>query len=290
VNRLDIQLVIKELGEKNIMETDNLEYETLSGGTVSKLYLIKFSKKPTYVIKSNVPAIVKAESEFLSLYQSIHLLPKLFYVDPSYQYIVYQFLEGSIATGKNKKEMLVDLVEKLINQYQIVANTNGWGWVDEPSDSWHTFLLNRVFEQRQFVGKYLGKEDTELVIDLVNKHANKSTQPYLLHGDCGVHNFIFNDGKLTGVIDPTPVIGDPLYDVIYAFSSSPADLAEETIREAVKYLKNAKLYSKADIFENVIIGLYFRIGTCIKHHPKDLEEYLAAWKYWKEILRKRDSY
>ena len=23
-----------------------------------------------------------------------------------------------------------------------------------------------------------------------------------------------------------------------------------------------------------------RIDTCVRHHPKDLEDYLVAWRYW----------
>nr|WP_239587430.1 phosphotransferase [Bacillus pakistanensis] len=46
-----------------------------------------------------------------------------------------------------------------------------------------------------------------------------SKGPFLLHGDCGVHNFVFKGGSLSGVIDPTPVLGEPLYDLLYAFCS-----------------------------------------------------------------------
>lgn len=28
---------------------------------------------------------------------------------------------------------------------------------------------------------------------------------YLLHGDFGFHNVLFKEGRLTGIIDPTPV-------------------------------------------------------------------------------------
>jgi len=62
-------------------------------------------------------------------------------------------------------------------------------------------------------------------------------EPFLLHGDCGVHNFIFNDNQLSGVIDPSPITGDPLYDFIYAFCSSPDELSKETIDLVVSYLK-----------------------------------------------------
>ncbi|EJQ00504.1 hypothetical protein IC3_00038 [Bacillus cereus VD142] len=31
-----------------------------------------------------------------------------------------------------------------------------------------------------------------------------------------------------------------------------------------------------DLYEEIVIGLYLRIDTCIRHHPKDLED----WRYW----------
>ncbi len=105
-----------------------------------------------------------------------------------------------------------------------------------------------------------------------------------MHGDCGVHNFIFNDGELFGVIDPIPVIGDPIYDLIYAFCSSPDDLTKETIDSAVSQLMIKKEKNIPFLYEEVIIGLYLRLGTCIKHHPHDFEEYLKAWYYWKDLI------
>jgi aminoglycoside phosphotransferase (APT) family kinase protein len=111
-------------------------------------------------------------------------------------------------------------------------------------------------------------------------HPKETREPYLLHGDCGVHNFIFQGGHLSGVIDPTPIIGDPLYDLIYAFCSSPDDLSKETIDFAVSYLLHKR---DNKLYQDVIIGLYLRLGTCRKHHPNDFEEYLKAWSYWKDL-------
>ncbi|KZD45635.1 aminoglycoside phosphotransferase-related protein [Bacillus cereus] len=35
-----------------------------------------------------------------------------------------------------------------------------------------------------------------------------------------------------------------------------------------------------DLYEEIVIGLYLCIETCLRHHPKDLEDYLVAWRYW----------
>jgi hypothetical protein len=39
------------------------------------------------------------------------------------------------------------------------------------------------------------------------------------------------------------------------------------------------------LYGEVIIGLYLRLGTYIKHHPKDFKEYLKAWYYWKDLIK-----
>lgn len=46
-------------------------------------------------------------------------------------------------------------------------------------------------------------------------------------------------------------------------------------------MKQCVFYKKdRDLYEEIVIGLYLRIDTCLRHHPKDLEDYLAAWRYW----------
>jgi hypothetical protein len=132
----------------------------------------------------------------------------------------------------------------------------------------------------------MGKEEFDFVAELVNSPSRLRKDPYLLHGDCGIHNFIFEDQKLVGVIDPTSVIGDPLYDLIYAFCSSPEELTLETIQPAVNLLISQKGNINEILPEEVIIGLFLRLSSCLKHHPHDFEEYLTAWDYWKKSILK----
>ena len=52
---------------------------------------------------------------------------------------------------------------------------------------------------------------------------------------------------LHGVIDPLPVLGDPIYDLIYAFCSTPEDVTKETIDYAMKqcvFHKKTVIYMK----------------------------------------------
>lgn len=281
---MDIKKIIIELIQNNIIHKEPTKFEQLSGGTVSKLYLIK-SNGIKYVVKLNNPQVIKSEASFLNYYKETTLLPKLLFVEPSYKYIVYSFINGSTNYDrKNKKEILKALVLGLLNNYKSVPDVIGWGWADQPTDSWQSFLTNEILEANKIIGSRLDINEHDFVFKLVQK-IRSEISPYLLHGDCGVHNFIFNEQQLSGVIDPTPVIGEPIYDLIYAFCSSPDDLTKETLDYAMSHLMVEGENDKSFIYEKVIIGLYLRFGACIKHHPDDFEEYLKAWYYWVNVYK-----
>lgn len=279
---MEIEKIITKLVQEKIIQSEPIKYEQLSGGTVSELYLLSNGDKQ-YVVKLNEAQLVQSEAFFLDYYMESNLVPRLLFVEPSYKYIVYSFISGSTNYVKNnKREILIALVHGLLNYYQKAPNHKGWGWADDPADSWQSFLNSRFLEARKVIDSHLTHDDHNLVLHLIQKN-NFAENRYLLHGDCGVHNFIFNDGQLNGVIDPAPVIGPPLYDLIYAFCSSPDNLSKETIESAAVHLVINEGISP--LYEDVLIVLYLRIGTCIKHHPNDLEEYLKAWNYWQEILQ-----
>ncbi|MGP4081093.1 phosphotransferase [Pseudalkalibacillus sp. R45] len=279
---MDIQDIIIDLRNKKIVSVSQ-QAERLSGGTTSEVYLLD-----QYVVKINKPSVLKSESYFMTFYKDIELLPEVIYEDPLHCYLVIPFIKGSISHGRiNKRNTLIKLVNSLINHYQADPDKQGWGWADKPVDSWKNFLVDRAVESHQILSSILTDEDFEWVMDLVNQadRYNRIVTPYLLHGDCGVHNFIYNEVELCGVIDPTPVFGEPLYDLIYAFCSSPDDLTQEMIESAADHLVDRN-FTRNELHEEVVIGLYLRIATCVLHHPNDLDEYLQAWAYWKRTLTK----
>ncbi|TCN20521.1 aminoglycoside phosphotransferase family protein [Mesobacillus foraminis] len=282
---MDIKKVILELLQNKIIHTKPTQYEPLIGGTVSQLYLLN-SDGIKYVVKINTPEVIQSEAAFLHYYKETTLLPKLLFMEPSYKYIVYSFINGSTDYGrKNKKEILKALVQGLLNHYKPIPDVVGWGWADQPADSWENFLINEILEAKKWIDSRLGRDDHDFVITLVKK-IRLEIKPYLIHGDCGVHNFIFHEQQLCGVIDPAPVIGEPLYDLIYAFCSSPDDLTKETFDYAVSHLMIEGEKEKSFLYEKVVIGLYLRLGTCIKHHSSDFGEYLKAWDYWVNVIKK----
>jgi fructosamine-3-kinase len=285
---MNIKEIIKELIHNNIIQSITTQYEKLNGGTVSELYLLYNSDGTKYVVKLNEPQVLKSEANFLDCYKNLNLLPNLLFVEQSYNYIVYSFISGTTnLTGVNKQEMLKALVEGVLNNYKTVPNDIGYGYADELTDSWQVFLWNEIIEVNKILKSHLASDEYNFVLNVFENLKNNDIErePFLLHGDCGIHNFIFNAGQLEGVIDPTPVVGYPLYDLIYAFCSSPDDLTKETIDSAVSHLMIKGEKDNSILYEEVIIGLYLRLGACIKHHPNDFGEYLKAWYYWKKVIK-----
>ncbi|WP_409296513.1 aminoglycoside phosphotransferase family protein [Peribacillus sp. SCS-26] len=276
---MEIQQIIKQLIHKGIIHSEPACFEQLSGGTVSELYLLNINDAK-YVVKTNEPEIVKSEAHFLHSYKETHFLPELIYTETSYRYFVYSFLDGSVEhAGSSKKEWLRVLARKLLNHYK-PAKVRCWGWADEPAESWQSFLMDRIIEANSVLHSRVNQDVFPLVRNLVQK-IRMEGEPFLLHGDCGVHNFIFKEGRMCGVIDPAPVFGPPSYDLIYAFCSSPDELTKETIDLAADQLA---IKGESSLYEEVLIGLYLRMAASNKHHPEDFEEYLKAWRYWESMV------
>ncbi|HFT2183936.1 TPA: phosphotransferase [Bacillus cereus] len=274
---MDISIITAQLVKEKVISHYPNSVKVLNGGTTSTIYLLD----EQYVVKLNESDVIREEAYFLQFYKKDELFPKLFYKEPLNRYIVYSFLEGTtFCKLGHKRSVLCKLVKEVINKYEVATEIDGWGWKENLVQSWNEFLTTNVMEAHQNVRRYISEEEYRTVFKLANSPSRGTGihQPFLLHGDLGFHNFIFQENKLHGVIDPLPVLGDPIYDLIYAFCSTPEDLTKEMIGYAMKQCVFHK--NDRDLYEEIVIGLYLRIDTCLQHHPKDLEGYLAAWRYW----------
>lgn len=276
---MDISVIATQLVKEEVISRYPNSIKVLNGGTTSTVYLLDGK----YVVKLNEAEVIREEANFLSFYEGNKLFSKFLYKEPFHTYIVYSFLEGSTSCEQgHKRSTLRTLVKEVINKYEIVSDVDVWGWKESPVQSWHEFLTTNVMEAHGNVKRYISEEEYRMVLKLANRDAGIN-QPFLLQGDLGFHNFIFQENKLHGVIDPLPVLGDPIYDLIYAFCSTPEDVTKETIHYAMKQCVFHK--KESDLYEEIVIGLYLRIDTCLRHHPKDLEDYLAAWRYWMREIK-----
>jgi hypothetical protein len=286
---MDIQpeSILTQLQHEGIIQPKCVLGQQMPGTTDGRVYVVNFHDQPLYVLKMDAPMYIKMVADFLQAYKG-SLIPRLYFTDPANEYFIYEYVMGVVNNDKGpKSKWLTTLSESLINCYERISSKKGWGWLDEPlSDSWPDFLQRSIVDARIKIGGLLSEEDHDLVMQIPRTiYGSGNPDGCLLHGDCGVHNFIFDSSILRGVIDPTPMIGPPLYDFIFAFCSSPDELTMDTLLEAVGSL-NHSVMQKADhriLIEEVLVQLYCRIGTCLKYHSHHISDYLQAWSYWRNL-------
>jgi len=273
--------IIEVLYAKNIVPRQYDEYRDLKGGTSSIIGVLGRDGKPAYVVKMNSPEQTASEAMFLKTYRTISFIPNLHYLDPSNRYLVYPFMPGRSEYKGGKAALLAELVDRVLNHYERAPQSSGFEAIDKREASFWDLDWNR-----SVIGSHLSEADFLFVTDVFerrNRRVQVIDSEYVLHGDCGMHNFLFDGTTLTGVIDPLPILGQPVFDLVYAFCSSPDDLDFPTLRSALSRLRIGEHLTEQAVWEDVIIGLYSRVSSCIQHHPHDLPEYVQAWKRWREI-------
>jgi len=277
---MEITFIAAELFAAGVLPSGELTMHELTGGTSSQVYMLQSGDSEKLVVKLNKPEMIAAEAAFLRCYDELELIPRLHHVDPMHRYLVYEYREGTTSYPKGKKgEILLTLARECIAKY---AERE---WSGSRYKTWQRYLGAEVEGSRREAFDLLAEEDHKFIADLVTKPRRVTGPFYQLHGDCGAHNFIFDEeGVLAGVIDPIPMIGQPLYDLAFAYCSTPDDLTPDVIAEVVYHEDWPFSHDLQIVYEEVIIALYNRIVICTYHHPHDLPAYLTAWKHWRAIV------
>lgn len=260
------------------------EIQQLTNGTTDGIvYAVLENGIPSSILKHDRPKDIGIVEQFLTTYEGIGLLPDVYYVDPEKRFFLYEYIEGTTHFNRgNKADWMKLLVEGLFNQYEKYDPKVPWGrFGGTPRQNWTDFNRTSLEYAYENVGDLLPYEDYLQMKAVAERLAEyEQGVKYLLHGDTGVHNFVFRQNQLVGIIDPDPIVGPVIYDFTYAFCSSPDDLNMETLLASFSLLKNVQM-DTARLVEEVVFQLYTRIGICKKVHPHELDEYLKAWEYWK---------
>lgn len=283
IQKNEVNSILKDLHEKGILVSTSKIASKMNGTTDGLVYTLAVNEEPKYVLKLDSPENISLVESLHLTYRDSPLLPRLHYTDPAKTFIVYSYIPGTTHYHCGSKiNWLSLLVKELLNHYIIYEQTDKWGRLVHQRDSWREFNERSVEGARGNLGDLLPAEDYYKVKTLIES-TFRVNERYLLHGDTGVHNFVFHDSTLTGVIDPSPIAGPVIYDFTYAFCSSPDDLNLETLFAAFELL-NHQTIDKSRLIEEVTLQLYCRIGICAKVHPHDLESYLQAWDYWRDLI------
>ncbi|MBT2682303.1 hypothetical protein [Bacillus sp. ISL-37] len=286
---VNINEAVNIFSENSLITSNEVEFKALKSGTTNGvIYLLTVENTPTYVIKIDHPSIINSTKEFLLAYQDVQLLPNVHYIDDQQEFLVYSYISGETHFNRGLKlKWMTRLIKELFNQYQKVEQNIPWGRVNgQKRKSWSEFNQISFESAKANIGDLLSSEDHNRVASLVSalNEYHFREEKYYLHGDTGVHNFVYSDNELRGVIDPSPLIGPRIYDFTYAFCSSPDHLDFSTLMAVFSLWDGNTYFSKERLLGEVLFQLYTRIGVCIKVHPQDLNEYMEAWREWREYL------
>ncbi|AZK47922.1 phosphotransferase [Paenibacillus lentus] len=284
---------INKLFRLHGMNDEIIRLRRLSGTTDGLVLRVESSKDDKYILKYDSPKQIQLVEQLLSVYKNSILLPNILHSSQDSTYLVYSFIEGTTHVDRGiKKSWLKKLTQDLFNNYIKYQGESMWGRLEYPRQSWKEFNDISIEEARINIGNELSNDDYKLVkstADHLFANDLEQGERFLLHGDTGVHNFVYHDSTLVGVIDPSPMVGPIIYDFIYAFCSSPDDLNKETLIAAYESLEQGRV-NKSRLIAETLIQLYCRIGLSIKHHPSDFTEYKKAWEDWKKICRQLEEY
>ena len=158
----------------------------------------------------------------------------------------------------------------ITNNYKTV-DYYGYGYLYEEVSTWSEFLLDEIADSTKTLVAYI--PDNSIVLDQVKILEDYKFDKKLIHGDFGTHNFIKVNGKFAGVIDPMPVLGDSLYDTLFAIVSNASVIKNISIDKIYSLLSEPHQKIKAML----IVVIYCRIARCLKYHKQDINIYMDFW-------------
>ena len=151
-----------------------------------------------------------------------------------------------------------------------------FGYLNEEVSSWSEFLKSEIdyaLKNLKSYENYSNIIDVNILYDYAKKLDKYPFEKKLLHGDFGCHNFIKFNNKFAGIIDPMPVIGDYLYDLLYAIVSNVQVVSSITFEDIIKLVNEPK----EKVFYLLLIVLYCRIYRCLKYNSAYIDVYINFW-------------
>ncbi|AFC29459.1 hypothetical protein PM3016_2575 [Paenibacillus mucilaginosus 3016] len=281
--RADVQDLLQTLRRTGVVDRRTYTQEQLKGTTDGVVYELAVAGETAYILKLDCPEQIRQVERFYEAYADSSLLPRLLQADPAGGSMVYSYVPGTTHIHRGPKvRWMIRLVQELLNQYQAYPGIGGWGRLEAPRESWRAFQERSAEDASHILAGVLPAEAHARIRGLIGRISDAG-EPYLLHGDTGIHNFVFHHRELSGVIDPSPMTGPVLYDFTYAFCSSPDDLNLDTLLAAYDML-DPKPVDRTRLMEETFFQLYCRIAICVRVHPQDLEGYLQVWPYWRDLI------
>ena len=220
-----------------------------------------------YLIKQNNLTSIKAEIEFFESTFST-FLQKIVYYPQDFEFVVYNFIPGKPMKNITTSKEIISKILEITTTFSYTSKP-GFGYLGEEVDTWENFLTHEAFHRPNIDD--IEKDSIQNAIKILE---NFPFDKKLIHGDFGTHNFIEDNGKFVGIIDPQPILGDPLYDILFAICSNVGLLNTYSLDELYLLINEPKEKIKAML----IVVLYARISRALKYHPNDIPSYLEYLK------------
>lgn len=203
----------QKLGIK--INKDKITYYT-EGATES----VVFSFENTYLVKIMDDLTLRSQMTFLELYKDLDHFQDIVCFNRNLKYICFKFMPGEkLKYVKIDAQNIRKQIYEIVSKYQRFEDRY-YGYIyDNDGMSWRDFISSEIrYAEKRLKSFEINQKVLDKCIDVIGKY---KPEKYLIHGDFGAHNFIVDDSGKLNVIDPMPVIGDPLFDYYFAILSIP---------------------------------------------------------------------
>lgn len=264
---------------EKILNQGTLTFNNLAGGSDDTVLLVKTSKGIKYVYKSGKSESIQTQVMFYKEYANLLYLPELFYYSSNELLIEYFELVKS-KLEYDKVEIMTQLLENFIVRYKH-SDIVSYGFVSGflTANTFADFLVCQLKEAHTYVTDMFSNKELNSLSELAKQIYSGETfeTKYLLHGDLGFHNLFFSNTNLLGIIDPDPIVGHPLYDLLFSYCSTPDQINPESYNQCINKFNQYFPIDLTNKVEYLRIALFKRISSSRKHHPDDLEKYMTIW-------------
>ena len=230
-----------------------------------------------YIIKNAEKEILSAEIMFLEKYKNLKV-ESIIKKNIKREYIVYKYIEGKSIEKIDDVENCINEIYKIVKQYRKV-NVDGYGYIFDLQRTWSEFLRKEIEKKSMFFKNDICNMKDKVLkkIDEIEKF---KIDKKLMHGDLGSFNIICNNKKISGIIDPRTLIGDPMYDFVYFLFSN------YNITKDLNFINILNILEKEEIekfFLYLYILLYDRIAIEEKNHTHTRKEFYNIWNEIEEM-------
>ncbi len=258
---------------KNKLQIEIDEIEKYDDGTTDSLV---FSVNKKYLIKTMTESELNYQIEFFKYYNQNKWFQDLVYVNKELGYICFLFIDGlNLKKIKLDPKKIVDELYQITRSY-VKYNADFYGYLEYSKNDPYEFLLSEI----EYAKEKISNIDATKVYIALNNLKKYKISKYLLHGDFGAHNFLIENNTLR-VIDPYPLVFDPLYDFYFAVLSSSLLFVE--IDYLLKFSDRDIEYKK-NLF---IIVFYIRLSRSYMYDKENFNVYLNIYNNLENYLWKK---